>query len=199
MTGSGEIRFRAATAADVEQIHAMIVELATYEHAADQVTGTVEELRGSLFGSRPSAEALIAEHDAAIAGFALFYTSFSTWECLPGIWLEDLFVRPAHRRAGVGALLLAELARLTIARGCTRLEWNALDWNELALGFYERLGATRLPEWELHRLTGSALRAWQTRTRARTRTRTRTRARARTGRSPNRRAPPKRGSSVAGL
>ena len=124
----------------------MIVELATYEHSADEVTGTVEQLAGSLFGPHPSAEAMIAEVGEVTAGFALFYTSFSTWECLPGIWLEDLFVRPEHRRAGVGALLLAELARLTVARGCTRLEWNALDWNQLALEFYEKLGAIRLPE-----------------------------------------------------
>jgi GNAT superfamily N-acetyltransferase len=158
VSDTGRVRIRAASAADVDQIHAMIVELATYEKSADQVTGTVEQLTGSLFGAHPSAEALIAEHDAAIAGFALFYTSFSTWECLPGIWLEDLFVRPEHRRAGVGHLLLAELARIAIARGRTRLEWNALDWNELALGFYSRLGATRLPEWDLHRLAGSALR-----------------------------------------
>jgi GNAT superfamily N-acetyltransferase len=155
---AARIRIRAANAADVEQIHAMIVQLATYEQSADQVTGTAEQLAGSLFGAHPSAEALIVEDDGAIAGFALFYTSFSTWECLPGIWLEDLFVRPEHRRAGVGRLLLTELARIAIARGCTRLEWNALDWNELALGFYERLGATRLPEWDLHRLAGSALR-----------------------------------------
>ena len=158
MSGAGQIRLRAATAGDVEQIHAMIVELATYEHSADQVTGTVEQLARSLFGPHPSAEAMIAEIGEATAGFALFYTSFSTWECLPGIWLEDLFVRPEHRRAGVGALLLAELARLTVARGCTRLEWNALDWNQLALDFYEKLGAKRLPEWDLHRLDGDALR-----------------------------------------
>jgi GNAT superfamily N-acetyltransferase len=136
----------------------MIVELATHERSAEQVTGTVAELTKSLFGPRPSAEALIAEVDGLTAGFALFYTSFSTWECLPGIWLEDLFVRPEHRRAGAGARLLAELAALTIARGGKRLEWNALDWNELALDFYEKLGATRLPEWDLHRLAGDALR-----------------------------------------
>ena len=158
MSDTERIRIRAATAADVDQIHAMIVELATYEKSADQVTGSTEQLADSLFGAHPAAEALIAEADDAIAGFALFYTSFSTWECLPGIWLEDLFVRPEHRRAGVGRLLLAELARIAIARGGTRLEWNALDWNELALGFYSRLGATRLAEWDLHRLAGSSLR-----------------------------------------
>ena len=111
MSGAGEIRIRAAAAPDVHPIHAMIVELATYEHSADQVTGTVQQLADALFGTRPSAEALIAQDGAAIGGFALFYTSFSTWECRPGIWLEDLFVRPQHRRAGVGGRLLGELAR----------------------------------------------------------------------------------------
>ena len=96
------------------------------------MTGTVQQLADALFGARSSAEALIAQDGAAIAGFALFYTSFSTWECRPGIWLEDLFVRPEHRRAGVGGRLLGELARVTIDRGYPRLEWNALDWNELA-------------------------------------------------------------------
>ncbi len=158
MSGAGEIRIRAAAAPDVHPIHAMIVELATYEHSADQVTGTVQQLADALFGTRPSAEALIAQDGDAIAGFALFYTSFSTWECRPGIWLEDLFVRPQHRRAGVGGRLLGELARLTIDRGYPRLEWNALDWNELALEFYANLGAVRIPEWDLHRLDGDALR-----------------------------------------
>lgn len=158
MTGAGEIRIRAAAAPDVQQIHAMIVELATYEHSADQVTGTTQQLADALFGTRPSAEALIAQDGDAIAGFALFYTSFSTWECRPGIWLEDLFVRPQHRRAGVGGRLLGELARVTTDRGYPRLEWNALDCNELALEFYENLGAVRIPEWDLHRLDGDALR-----------------------------------------
>jgi GNAT superfamily N-acetyltransferase len=157
VSGAGGIRIRAAAAADVQPIHAMIVELATYEQSADQVTGTAQQLAEALFGARPSAEALIAQDGDAVAGFALFYTSFSTWECRAGIWLEDLFVRPQHRRAGVGGRLLCELARVTIDRGYPRLEWNALDWNVLALEFYENLGAVRIPEWDLHRLDGDAL------------------------------------------
>ena len=95
----------------------------------------------------------------------MFHGTFSTWECRPGIWLEDLYVPPEHRRAGVGGVLLAHLARLTVERGCTRLEWNALDWNTPALDFYERVGAPRLSDWELHRLDGAlqrsaTLRGW---------------------------------------
>ena len=102
-------------------------------------------------------EALIGELDSGAAGFAVFYGTFSTWECRPGLWLEDLYVRPEHRRAGVGRALLAELAAIAVKRGCARLEWAALDWNEPALDFYERLGATRLGEWVIHRLDGDLL------------------------------------------
>ncbi|HEX4431370.1 MAG TPA: GNAT family N-acetyltransferase, partial [Frankiaceae bacterium] len=98
-----------------------------------------------------------AEIDGSPAGFALFHGTFSTWECLPGIWLEDLFIPDRHRRAGVGYALLSHLASLALERGCPRLEWVALDWNELALGFYKRLGAERKSDWELHRLQGAAL------------------------------------------
>jgi GNAT superfamily N-acetyltransferase len=154
---SGAVRVRAATSADVEQIHSFIVELAAYERARDQVKGTPELLTDALFGPHPSAEALIAELGRAPVGFALFHGTFSTWECRPGIWLEDLYVPPAHRRAGVGGVLLSQLARLTVERGCVRLEWNALDWNSLALDFYEKIGARRLKDWQLHRLDGDAL------------------------------------------
>jgi GNAT superfamily N-acetyltransferase len=136
---------------------AFIVELAEYERASDQVTGTAELLREALFGEHPSAEALVAELTGEMVGWAVFHFTFSTWECRPGIWLEDLYVPVAHRRLGVGGVLLRHLAELTIERGCTRLEWNALDWNNPALRFYEKLGAQRLSEWELHRLDGDAL------------------------------------------
>jgi GNAT superfamily N-acetyltransferase len=151
------VRIRQATPDDVELIHSLIVELATYERAPEQVTGTREMLAESLFGDRPAAEALIAERGDVPVGFALFHGTFSTWECRPGIWLEDLYVSPQHRRGGVGAVLLAHLARLAVERGCARLEWNALDWNEPALDFYRRMGAKRLSAWELHRLDGEAL------------------------------------------
>jgi len=160
---SDAVTVRPAVAADVTQIHAFIVELAEYERARDQVGGTPAMLADALFGERPSAEAWLAELDGIAAGFALVHGSFSTWECRPGLWLEDLYVSPAHRRSGVGGILLAHVAAVALARGCPRLEWNALDWNEPALDFYASLGATRLPEWERHRLSGDALArmAWE--------------------------------------
>jgi GNAT superfamily N-acetyltransferase len=154
---SGEVEVRAAAPSDVEQIYSFIVELAEYERAPEQVEGTPDLLAEALFGAHPSAEALIAEIEGETVGFAVFHGTFSTWQCQPGIWLEDLYVPPEHRRAGVGGVLLSRLARLTVERGCTRLEWNALDWNTPALNFYARLGAERLSTWELHRLDGAAL------------------------------------------
>ena len=153
------VTVRPATPGDVEPIHAFVVELATYERAVEQVTGTVAMLREALFGPHPAAEALIAEVDSQAAGFALFHATFSTWECARGVWLEDLYVAPRHRRSGAGRALLGAVARIAVQRDCRRLEWHALDWNDLALGFYERLGAQRLREWDLHRLSGDALRA----------------------------------------
>ncbi|MGH2895342.1 MAG: GNAT family N-acetyltransferase [Solirubrobacteraceae bacterium] len=152
------MRVRPATPDDVGQIYAFIVELAIYEREPDGVTGTPEMLADALFGPHPSAEALIAEVGHEAVGFAVFHGTFSTWECLPGIWLEDLFIPERHRRAGAGRALLSHLAALALERGCPRLEWVALDWNELALGFYERVGAERMSDWELHRLAGDALR-----------------------------------------
>ena len=151
------VRVRPATDTDVELIFTLICALAEYERAPDQVTGSAAQLRRWLFGSEPAAEALIAEVDGVPAGFALFHGTFSTWECEPGIWLEDLFVLPEHRRAGVGQALLARVARITLERGRTRLGWTALDWNEPALAFYRKLGATVLEEWTNHRLSGAAL------------------------------------------
>jgi len=155
---SAVVTVREAAPADVERIYAFIVELAQYEQASEQVTGTPELLAEALFGDHPSAEALIAELDGDPAGMAVFHGTFSTWECRPGIWLEDLYVPSARRRAGVGAALLSQLATLTMQRGCARLEWTALDWNATALDFYEKLGAPPLEQWHLHRLDGDALR-----------------------------------------
>jgi GNAT superfamily N-acetyltransferase len=135
----------------------LIMELAEYEHAADQVVGTEEMLEAALFGPEPVAEALIAEVGDEPAGFALFYTSFSTWHCAPGIWLEDLVVRERFRGAGAGAALMRELAALAVQRGCGRLEWAVLDWNAPAIGFYDRLGASAVDDWRLRRLDGDAL------------------------------------------
>jgi len=143
----------------VELVYSLIVALAEYEQAPDQVVGTPELLRKWLFGEEPAAEALIAEVDGVPAGFALFHGTFSTWECQPGIWLEDLFVLPEHRRYGVGGALLSHVARATLERGYTRLSWTALDWNEMALSFYRKIGATVLHEWTNHRLSGQTLQA----------------------------------------
>jgi GNAT superfamily N-acetyltransferase len=151
------IRIRAAERDDVGAVLELIAELAEYEHAADQVKGTEELLLCALFGPEPSAEALVAELEGVTAGFALFYRTFSTWECRPGIWLEDLYIKPEHRRAGIGQALLGRLARIALERGYARLEWAALDWNDPALRFYEQLGARVLDEWRMLRLDGAAL------------------------------------------
>jgi len=163
---SVQVRIRDARRDDVALMFGWIVELAEYERAPEQVTGTPALLEEALFGTAPSAEAVIAETraddppDAGAwhpAGFAVFHSTFSTWESRPGIWLEDLYVPPVHRRSGVGAALLAHLAHITVARGCARLEWAALDWNEPALNFYEKIGARRLEDWVLHRLDDASL------------------------------------------
>ena len=151
---------RAARADDVEFAFSMIVALAEYERAPGAVAGSPALLREALFGQRPTAEVLIAERDGQRIGFALFYGTFSTWECRPGIWLEDLFVIPEHRRGGAGEALLRRVAQIAVDRGATRLEWVALDWNVPALSFYEKLGAEVLDDWLQHRLDGSGLRAF---------------------------------------
>ncbi len=150
---------RPAAPSDVELIFTLIVELAEYERSPEHVRGTPELLHESLFGERPSAEALIAELAAKPVGFALFHGTFSTWECRPGIWLEDLYVPPEHRRSGVGGALLARVAQIAVERGCSRLEWAALNWNTPALEFYAKLDARRLDEWLMHRLEGQSLSA----------------------------------------
>lgn len=154
---SAQVDIRAAEPADVELIFSLVMQLAEYERAPEQVRGTPTLLADALFGDTPSAEAVIAELDGEPVGFALFYTTFSTWECRPGIWLEDLYIPPKHRRGGIGRALIAHLAAIAVSRGCTRLEWTALDWNEPALGFYRKLGAKQLDDWITHRLEGPSL------------------------------------------
>lgn len=124
-----------------------------------EVVATEASLQQWLFGPRPAAEVLLAELDGAPAGFALFFHNFSTFLGRPGIYLEDLYVRPEHRGQGVGRRLLAELAHLAVTRGCGRLEWAVLDWNESAIGFYRALGAVPQDEWTVFRMTGEALTA----------------------------------------
>ncbi len=155
---STPISIRAAQRADVPFLFSQIVALAEYERAAERVTGSETLLEEALFSDRPLAEALIAEVGRGeTAGVAIFYTTFSTWLCRPGIWLEDLFVLPERRRYGIGRALLAHLAALAQERGCGRVEWEALDWNTPAIEFYLGLGAKRLHDWEGFRLEGPAL------------------------------------------
>jgi GNAT superfamily N-acetyltransferase len=150
---------RPASQSDVDTVYELIVALAEYEHLRHLVTGTRELLEMALFGPRANAEAVIAEVDSTPVGFALFFHTFSTFLCRPGLWLEDLFVVPEHRRAGIGRLLLSHVAKVAVERGCARMEWSALNWNEPALQFYAALGAETLSEWQTLRLQGESLRA----------------------------------------
>jgi GNAT superfamily N-acetyltransferase len=154
---SAGLTIRAAEPADVELIFSLIIELAEYERARERVVGTPELLHESLFGDDRVAEAVIAEVDGDTAGFALWFRTFSTWLCRPGLWLEDLYVSPRLRRGGVGRALLAHIARIAVERGYGRVEWSALHWNTPALDFYEAQGAEVLHEWRVHRLEGEAL------------------------------------------
>lgn len=138
----------------------MIRALAEYERLTHLVTATEAALVAALFGPRPAAEALIAretDDSGAAIGFALFFPNFSTFLARPGLWLEDLFVYPQHRGRGVGRRLLSEVAALARARGCGRLEWAVLDWNQSAIAFYQGMGATVMPDWRVARVTGPAL------------------------------------------
>ncbi len=150
------MRIRTAVREDAELLFGLIRELAEYEKLGDAVRGDAELLATTLF-DQGAAEALIAEDGGEAVGYAIFFGAFSTFECRPGIWVEDLFVRPEHRRRGIGRALLARLAATALERDCARLEWSALDWNELALRFYDELGATRLEEWLTLRLDGQEL------------------------------------------
>jgi GNAT superfamily N-acetyltransferase len=153
------IRVRAGTVADVPFVIAGIRELADFEKLAHLFEGTEAALADHLFGPRPSCELLIAESDDEAAGYALFFTSYSTFLTRPGIFLEDLFVVPAARGLGLGKALLVELARLAVQRGCGRLEWSVLDWNSRAIAFYDSLGASPVGGWIPYRLEGAALAA----------------------------------------
>ena len=151
------MRVRAATRDDTPLILAFVRELADYEKLAHEVVATEETLAASLFRREPDAFVLIAELEGAPAGFALYFHNYSTFLGRPGIFLEDLFVRPAARGHGVGRALLARLAAVATERGCGRLEWAVLDWNESAIGFYRKLGATPMSDWTVYRLAGEAL------------------------------------------
>jgi GNAT superfamily N-acetyltransferase len=152
-----EIRVRVASEADVPLILSFIKELAEYERLSHEVVATEDSLREWLFGERPVAEVLIGESGGDAAGFALFFHSFSTFLGKPGIYLEDLYVRPEFRGRGIGRALLIHLARLARERGYGRLEWSVLDWNKPAIGFYRGIGASPVSGWTVYRVTGKAL------------------------------------------
>ena len=154
---SAPIRLRLATEQDIATILAFIQGLAEYEKLADQVVATEEKLRETLFSAKPYAEVVIAEYEHQAAGFALFFHNYSTFLAKPGIYLEDLFVLPAHRGRGLGKLLLSYLAKLAVERDCGRLEWSVLDWNQPAIDFYQAQGATMLHDWRINRVTGPQL------------------------------------------
>jgi GNAT superfamily N-acetyltransferase len=151
------VTIRPGTEADLGTIEELIRALAEYERMADEVVMDAELLRKGLFGDRPYAEVLIAEVDGEGVGFALFFHNFSTFLGRPGIYLEDLFVKPEHRGSGLGRALLKRLAEIAVERGCGRMEWAVLDWNEPSIGFYKKLGARPNDEWTVYRLTGEAL------------------------------------------
>lgn len=151
-------RLRPAEPRDAAQVVELIAALAEYEKLSHLVQITPEALARHLFGERPVAEALVAESEpGTLIGFALYFTNFSTFLGKPGLYLEDLFVRPEQRGHGVGRALLEALARIALERDYGRVEWSVLDWNAPAIGFYEQLGASVLPEWRICRLTGAAL------------------------------------------
>ena len=150
---------RPAAVADVPTVFRLIEALAAYEKLSHAVTGDIASLEEHLFGPRPCVEALLAELNGQAAGFALFFQNYSTFLTKPGIYLEDLFVLPEYRGQGIGKALITHVATLAVDRGCGRFEWSVLDWNESAIGFYEKIGATVLPDWRICRVTGEALAA----------------------------------------
>ena len=151
------IRIVSAIESDVPIILEMIRELAAYEKLLHICVATEDQLRGTLFGARPAAEVLLAQLAGETVGFALFFPNYSTFLAQPGIFLEDLYVKPHTRGKGAGIALLKELARIAVARGCGRVEWLVLDWNAPSIEFYKKLGATAMDEWTTFRLTGEAL------------------------------------------
>lgn len=152
-----EIGIRAATEEDVPLILSLIKELAGYERLSHEVTATEDLLRESLFGERRGAEVLIGCHADEPVGFALFFHNFSTFLGRPGIYLEDLYVKPEFRGTGIGRAMLVYLAGLAKERDCGRLEWSALDWNEPAIKLYRGIGAVPMDDWTVYRVTGEAL------------------------------------------
>ncbi len=153
------LTIRPAARADIPLILQLIRDLALYERAPGDVTATEERLQNVLFGDKPSAEVLIARDGDEAVGFAVFFHNFSTWLGRPGLYLEDLFVKPEQRGKGYGRALLGHLARIAQDRGCGRMEWAVLDWNRPAIDFYRKLGAKPMDEWTVFRMTDPEIRS----------------------------------------
>lgn len=157
MSLSPDLTLTPATPEDVPVVFDLIKALAAYEKLSHEVTGTTQQLAQALFGDRTYAEAILARWQGQPVGFALFFHNFSTFLAQPGLYLEDLFVLPDYRGKGIGKALLCYLADLAVERGCGRLEWSVLDWNQPAIDFYQHMGATVLPDWRICRVTGNGL------------------------------------------
>jgi GNAT superfamily N-acetyltransferase len=157
MNAAQALRIAPSVPADVPAIYAMIRELAEYEKLLHEMEASEEDVRRALFGSPACAQALVARLNGEAVGFALYFNTFSTFVGRPGIWLEDLYVRPAWRKQGVGGKLLARLAQITIERNYGRLEWSVLDWNQPAIDVYKAIGAKPKEEWTIMRMTGESL------------------------------------------
>ncbi|MCC6073223.1 GNAT family N-acetyltransferase [Massilia sp. GCM10020059] len=157
MTVSNAFSIRPAQPSDVAHIHGMIVELAVFEKLEHMVVATEAMLHEGLFGAHPACEAIIGEENGEVVTFALFFHNFSTFLTKKGLYLEDLYVKQAHRGKGFGKRMLVKLAQLAVERNCGRFEWSVLDWNEPAINFYKAMGAEILPDWRVCRVTGPAL------------------------------------------
>ena len=158
-TAVSGLSLRPAQSEDVPVILQFIRELAEFEHLTHEVVADESSLQRSLFGPRPMAEVVIADYDGSLGGFALFFPTFSTFVGRPGLYLEDLYVRPHLRGRGIGSVLVRHLAQLAVERGCGRFEWAVLDWNSRAIDFYEAIGAVPMKDWMVYRLSGPALSA----------------------------------------
>ncbi len=152
-------QLRTAIPADAATIHRLVFELATYEREPQAVEATPADFAAQLSQERPPFECILAERDGEVLGFTLFFPNYSTWRGKPGIWIEEIYVRPAHRGLGVARALLARVAAMAVERGCGRVDFSVLDWNELAHGFYRRVGATPMSDWTQWRLEEPAFRA----------------------------------------
>jgi GNAT superfamily N-acetyltransferase len=151
------VTIRWATPEDTEAIFSLIQELAAFEKLEQQVTGSPAQLHEHLFGNPPHAEVFVAQHQDPIVGYALFFTTYSSFRTQPGLYLEDVFVHPDYRRQGIGTALIAQVAREVEQRGYGRLEWSVLDWNHRAISMYRQLGATVLPDWRICRVSDRSL------------------------------------------